>query len=132
MDDIPAKPVTSPPGGRPEAFRGDELLARLGGDRELARAVLAAFLSDVPDRVRDLAAALPDGDAESIMRQAHTIKGAAINFSAPMMAELAEKIEHCARDGQMEEARRQGPDLERAMDDVLRAVEGQGWQRLAA
>ena len=58
----------------------DELLARMGGDRELLREVIAAFLAEVPERLAALRAAADAGDGNTVKRTAHSFKGSITIF----------------------------------------------------
>jgi HPt (histidine-containing phosphotransfer) domain-containing protein len=72
----------------------DFLLSLVGGDRKVAREVLADFLkSDSADR-RALAAALAAANADEIRLHAHRIKGAARSIGAEEYAQSAQAVEH--------------------------------------
>jgi signal transduction histidine kinase/DNA-binding response OmpR family regulator/HPt (histidine-containing phosphotransfer) domain-containing protein len=84
----------APGQGRPtDIFDRGELVARLMGDVELLQLILAGFLEDIPQRIDALQNALAEGDALLVRRQAHTIKGAAANVSAPALGAVAYQLE---------------------------------------
>jgi len=115
-----------------ESFRVDDLLQRLGDDRELAQAVLEAFVADIPAKVHELAGVLDGSDAALVARLAHGVRGAAENFSAPQLAGVAAVIEQRALSGSLEAVRGEGTRLERALLDLLDSIRAQGWERRVA
>ncbi len=78
------------------------LLDRCMGDEELARDVVQLFLENMPQRIRELQAALDVGDAKAANLAAHTIKGMSANTSAEALRSLVEEMEDAARDGNLE------------------------------
>ena len=71
----------------------EELLYRVGGDEELFVEIIQLFLSDCPDRVADINAAVASGDPEHIRLAAHALKGSAGNLSALALVEAAATLE---------------------------------------
>ena len=71
----------------------DELLQRLGGDRELLGDLVRLFLDDAPPRLTALRRAVATGDASIIRAEAHALKGAAANMSAHRLVDAAETLE---------------------------------------
>ena len=136
MDDYVAKPVDpgelaavverqlrrrSRPGGRVErasrAFDRAALLARIGGDEELARAVVATFVSDAAGTLPRIEAAIDAGEADLARRLAHTLKGAAGSAGANCVQEMAAAIEIAAASGDLGSA---APLLTRAVVELHR------------
>ncbi len=64
--------------------------------------VVEAFLGDSPPRLDTLRAGLASGDAESIGRAAHSLKGSSGNFGAMRMQALCADIERLSRAGDLE------------------------------
>ena len=62
-------------------------------DGTFLRELIEIYLQDTPARLADLDAALAQGDANALMRAAHTIKGSSSNFGATKFAHLAQQIE---------------------------------------
>jgi CheY-like chemotaxis protein len=85
-----------------EVFNESEFLERLDNDRELAHDVMDAFLSDTPQQIQLLGDLVNSADAPAIRRQAHGIKGAALNISAPTLSAIAFEMEEMGRDGNLE------------------------------
>jgi HPt (histidine-containing phosphotransfer) domain-containing protein len=96
-------------------------------DKEMARALVAAFLSDVPLRVRKLGELLGQGDASGFLLQAHTIKGAAENMSAPGLRDAAFELEKSGKAGRIEDALAQLPRLETEFARLKEFLEQGGW-----
>jgi HPt (histidine-containing phosphotransfer) domain-containing protein len=88
-------------------FVPDVMLKNLSGHRSIAIAMLESLLTDMPERVEALAAALAAGDLVVGQREAHTIKGLGGNGGAPLLQELALQSENCCREGRLDEARQQ-------------------------
>jgi len=88
-------------------------LRRLDGDRELLAELAQFFLEDSPgllDRVRD---GLRSGDARTVQRAAHSLKGLAANFGAQGAVDAASAVEDCGQSGDLAAAAAALPQLER-------------------
>jgi two-component system sensor histidine kinase/response regulator len=68
-------------------------LKRFGKDKEFFREMLREFLDSLPDLIRPLEKAAERNDAETVQRQAHKIKGTAMNLGAEGVADLARHLE---------------------------------------
>jgi len=77
------------------AFDLDELVDRLGGDREATAEIVQIFLEDTPARIEEILHA----DAATALRAAHTIKGSAGNIVAMPVFEAAAALEQALRAG---------------------------------
>lgn len=73
-----------------------ELLARLGGRRDLLAMLVTMFASDLPQVREEFAAAQAAGDAAAVRRLAHRVVGTLTNLSAPALVELGRDIEEQA------------------------------------
>jgi HPt (histidine-containing phosphotransfer) domain-containing protein len=78
-------------------FNYDELLRRLGGDRELVSDALSLFLTGPQDRFVQMRGALARGDLTNLTKLAHTVRGVALTISAPLLAKLSQDLEAAAR-----------------------------------
>jgi PAS domain S-box-containing protein len=110
-------PAVAAPGGAatagPSVFDRPAFMARLMGDEELARTIIAGFLEDVPKRILALRGYLDCGDAGSAGGQAHAIKGAAANVGGLALSAVASEIEEAGKAGRREELAARWPELER-------------------
>jgi two-component system sensor histidine kinase/response regulator len=92
-------------GGAPSDRRGElltvpsEVLARVGGDRELLAEISRLFVDDAPRHLEKIREALDAQDGESLRRAAHGLKGAAANFDADGVVTAARTLEEIGRSG---------------------------------
>ena len=93
----PAQTATAP-----LAF--DELLQRCMGNREFALKLITKFEIQATKDIEKLGAAIAAGDASSVARVAHSLKGAAANLSAAPVQTLAARLEAQGRTGDLGEA----------------------------
>lgn len=100
-------------------FVPDVMLKNLSGHRSIAVAMLESLLTDIPERVEALAAALAAGDLVVGQREAHTIKGLGGNGGAPLLRELAAQAEDSCREGRLDEARQQFSALRAEAERVI-------------
>jgi len=96
-------------------------------DRELAQTIIDGFLGDVPVQVGRLRDFLSKGDAPSARLQAHTIKGAAANISAPALREAAHEMEELGKTGRLDEALGMMPRLETEFERLKLVLRQNGW-----
>jgi signal transduction histidine kinase/DNA-binding response OmpR family regulator len=76
-----------------------EVLARVGGDRELLAEISRLFVDDAPRHLERIREALDAQDGESLRRAAHGLKGAAANFDAEGVVSAARSLEEIGRTG---------------------------------
>jgi PAS domain S-box-containing protein len=81
-----------------------EALTRCGGDRALLGELVDMFLAEVPRWTSSLEAALAAGDAETLHRGAHSIKGAVATFGAEEARAAALALEVAAREKRLADA----------------------------
>lgn len=74
-------------------FDMEEALARLDGDQELLNSILEMFLSDLPRMIDEIRQPLQTQDAKQVQAASHSLKGAALNCSVPILAHLALELE---------------------------------------
>src|ERR1019366_4719707 len=87
--------------GIPEG--SDQVLARVGGDRELLAEISRLFVDDAPRHLEQISAAIEARDGESLRRAAHGLKGAAANFDADGVVNAARELEDIGRSGKFGE-----------------------------
>jgi signal transduction histidine kinase/CheY-like chemotaxis protein/HPt (histidine-containing phosphotransfer) domain-containing protein len=81
-----------------------EVLARVGGDRELLAEISRLFVDDAPRHLEKIREALDAHDGEALRRAAHGFKGAAANFDAEGVVAAARALEEIGRTGEFGEA----------------------------
>ncbi len=74
-----------------------EVLARVGGDRELLAEISRLFVDDAPRHLEHIRHALDARDGEALRRAAHGLKGAAANFDAEGVVGAARALEEMGR-----------------------------------
>ena len=104
----------------------ERALERLDGDEELYREIIQVFLEDVPQQVEKLKTALKDDEAQAAGRQAHSLKSAAGNIGAEVVRELAYKMEHAGKKGELESLNTLFAELERALEGLSKRIEELG------
>ena len=77
---------------------------RFCGDRELLENMLEEFLDYVPKQLRTLDKAIKKGDAETVDREAHSLKGLAAQLSVKGLADLSLNLELLGQKGNLDEA----------------------------
>jgi len=107
----------------------DRVLAELQtlGTDVLAE-ILDLFLVDVPARLTKLHDAVKTRSCDSVIREAHALKGSALGIGASRLAMLCAAIEHHAREGNIEQATARSSSLDREfaqVRDAMKAVRAQ-------
>ncbi|MCD6384669.1 PAS domain S-box protein [Candidatus Sumerlaeota bacterium] len=88
-----------------KVFDREALLQRVDGDEELLKEILEVFLKDTPARIKSLKDAVSTKDAESIQRDAHSLKGSAGSVGAVALQELAAELERLGKAKELDSAR---------------------------
>jgi len=83
-----------------ESVNTQEVIDRLDGDLEAVEVANAAFCADAGRQLELLLLALEEADLVLLKRQAHSLKGAALNVGAQNLASQAETIENQAGSGE--------------------------------
>ncbi|HTM58103.1 MAG TPA: response regulator, partial [Candidatus Udaeobacter sp.] len=81
-----------------------KLEANLEGDADMMRDIVETYVRDQPQREREMQDALAKGDAPTLARAAHTVKGLLLTLGAASAAEVALRLEILARCGNLVEA----------------------------
>ena len=101
-----------------EILNWTESLERVDGDEEILKEIIQIFVEDAPRQLHGLIKALEEGDADLAQRQAHSLKGSALNVGAELVTKVADAIEKLTRQGELSEARRQLGDLVTELDTL--------------
>jgi signal transduction histidine kinase/CheY-like chemotaxis protein/HPt (histidine-containing phosphotransfer) domain-containing protein len=75
----------------------DGALARVGGDRELLAEITRLFIEDAPRHLDGIERAIASGNSDGLRRAAHGLKGAAANFDAHAVVDVARELEEMGR-----------------------------------
>ena len=106
-----------------DLFNRESLLERLGGDTGLLGEVFELFLEDGPRMVRVVREASERGDASSLERAAHSLKGALLHLSADPVAERV--LEERGRSGSLEGSEGDLRKLEEAFEKLEAVLRSQ-------
>jgi two-component system, sensor histidine kinase and response regulator len=79
-------------------------LAHVGGDFELLKEITGLFLKEIPQLMATLQGAIQSGDAVSLQRAAHKLKGSVGNFAAQPAFDAASTLEVLGMEGRLAEA----------------------------
>jgi HPt (histidine-containing phosphotransfer) domain-containing protein len=99
-----------------------DLLA-IGASPALVQELISLFQEDVPIRMAILRTALAALDARQTLMEAHQLKGALGNLGLVRFADLASRIESCAREGHLGEVPTLVEALPAAYDEALLALQ---------
>jgi HPt (histidine-containing phosphotransfer) domain-containing protein len=91
-------------------------LNHLMGDEEVANEIFPEFLEDVSHKLTAMKEDLVNNDVSSLLRQVHTLKGAAANVCAVAMHKIACQIEVAGHSEGMDKVSSLIPDLERQLE----------------
>jgi len=90
-------------------------LSRVGGDLELLKEIAALFLDEYPRELAEMRKALATGDAPTLERSAHGLKGSVANFGARAAVDAAFQLEQFGKAGKLDQAPPALAELERAL-----------------
>ncbi|MCG8452997.1 MAG: response regulator, partial [Spirochaetales bacterium] len=107
----------------PAVLRYTDLLGEFDGEKDVVAELIDGFCEDVPSRFERAQKAFDDRDAESLHREAHSIKGGAMNLMADEMAEVALRLEKRAKatGSVVDEGLREG--VKTALEELASAFE---------
>jgi two-component system sensor histidine kinase/response regulator len=101
-------------------------LSRMAGKKPLYLAMLRRYASGQGPAGRQIREALDQGDAETALRVAHTLKGVSGNVGATRIQELAGAVEHALAEGQpADEVRMRLVELEVPLGTLVAALQEQ-------
>jgi HPt (histidine-containing phosphotransfer) domain-containing protein len=95
------------------------ILERLDGSQELLTELVQLFLVEAPQLIEAMRKALQQGDMQELGRSAHSMKGAAGNFSAHGTVSAASQLENYAKKGDAESAKATLATLEAIVERLL-------------
>ena len=75
----------------------DRALKEFDGERDFLMELLGNFLEHTQAHVDNITHALTDNEAETVMREAHAIKGGAASLTADELAQIAFELEKMGR-----------------------------------
>ena len=117
----PATTPANPPAT--DIYDAAVLLDTLDGEEELVRTIIDGFLEDIPCQIDTLKAALVQGDAPVVRRQAHTIKGASANVGAEVLRQTAYEVEKAGESGDLGKAASLTPEIDKQFAVLRNAIQ---------
>ena len=116
-----AQPAREPSGDG--VFDRRNVLELASGDFEFLRGLVGIFSESAPRLVERIEKEAAAGNAATLMRAAHQLKGSIGNFSAPAARGVAAAIEERTRAGDLDGATTLVPELRKRVDELVRALE---------
>jgi HPt (histidine-containing phosphotransfer) domain-containing protein len=101
----------------------EALFESVGGDPEFLAELIDTYVADAPVQVASLRAALAAGDAEALIRPAHTLKSSSASLGAAGLAEQCRQLEQAARAGVPDGAANAVEAIAAEVDRVATALE---------
>jgi CheY-like chemotaxis protein/HPt (histidine-containing phosphotransfer) domain-containing protein len=95
------------------------------GDADLLTELVNLFIADVPPQLASLREAMESGDASSVKRVAHTLKGSCGNMGAQRMAAICAKLQDIGASGDLTRAPELLKQLEAEFERVRPALEAE-------
>jgi HPt (histidine-containing phosphotransfer) domain-containing protein len=80
----------------------DRALKEFDGERDFLMELLGSFLEHTQAHVDNITRAMADNEAETVMREAHAIKGGAASLTADELAQIAFELEKMGRSENLE------------------------------
>jgi two-component system sensor histidine kinase/response regulator len=134
LETSPAEPPPVAPDSTPKpaqaqvpSFSPADLLERLSDDRDTAQSIVAGFLDDAPNRLRQLHADVEHSRATEAARQAHTIKGAAATVGADALSAVAGELEQAGLAGDLALLASLSPRLDAEFARLQLTLKETGW-----
>ena len=104
---------------------------RVDGDPDLREELVRTFQEDLPERMRQLRAALERGDLPETARSAHSLRGSLGILGAEQGRILAEQVEAHSAAGHLAEAASICEAFEREVTRINTFFSSPGWKRRA-
>ena len=96
-----AVPVPLPISQDESPMNFQKLLNEFQGDRDFLFEMLGDLFYDIRRQIKVIGNALPEGDAEAVRRELHSIKGGAANICAEPLSGIAHELERMCRSGSL-------------------------------
>ena len=100
----------------------EELLEEIDGDRELLGQMFEIFEPDADRRMEMIREAINAGDAETLMAEAHALKGGVGNFFATPVFETAYRLEIIGQNNETAGAAEVFATLESQLESLKQAI----------
>jgi HPt (histidine-containing phosphotransfer) domain-containing protein len=101
----------------------EDALHRLDHDQDLLREIVLIYVEDSPGMLTTIQRAVEQGDASSLQRAAHSLKGLAATLSARDTANAAYRLEQLGASGNLTEAKPALTALEQRLTELNESVD---------
>ena len=101
------------------AWSADALLARVGGEAEIACELAGLFINECPRMLEAVRNSVAAGSAQEIRRSAHLFKGSVANFTETGAAAAALELEIIGREDRLQDAPAALARLEQELESLL-------------
>lgn len=101
----------------------ERAIAEFEGDKEFLSEVIAGFTKNVSEQIGTIRKALSCGDAETVRKEAHSIKGGAANLTAVDLSRVAFELESKGKSKELNGAGEIVDGLEREFETLRRYVQ---------
>ncbi|MFC1676926.1 ATP-binding protein [Planctomycetota bacterium] len=108
-----------------------ELIKCFDYDQELVKEVTKAWLTDAPGQTTGLLEAIKTGNAKEISLLAHKIKGSAATIRATSLSQRASQLEALARQNDLTDAEAIFADIHRECEKILSFLRRSDWMEIA-
>ena len=109
---VQAKAANPAHAAAPPVFNRTDLMNRVGDDAALARAIIAAFLEDLPGQIEGLRRQVAAGEAQLVKASAHKLRGACATMGGEALSAAAGAIEQAGKAGDLAMVSARIPQLE--------------------
>ena len=104
----------------------NRLLNEFGGDASILAELRDLFMEHVPPQFAAIEDAVAAGDADTLSKEAHSLKGACSTYGAPRLSLICKSAELAARAGDVEIVRRHMDQLREEYEKVVEAISSVG------
>ena len=101
------------------AWSADALLARVGGEADIARELVGLFINECPRMLEAIRNSVASGSAQEIRRSAHLLKGSVANFTETGATTAALALEIIGREERLQDAPGALARLEQELEALL-------------
>ncbi|QDT13899.1 Hpt domain-containing protein [Planctomycetes bacterium K23_9] len=101
----------------------NEACEMFGGDRQLLRSIVEAFLMETPGMMKTIDGSLESGDAKAIVRAAHTMKSNFSNLCLHETAKQCRDVEDFAKQNNLTEIKSSLDALQVRLQTIVKQLE---------
>jgi HPt (histidine-containing phosphotransfer) domain-containing protein len=100
----------------------NRLMSEFGGDEEILAELRDLFLDHAPPLYEAMVAAVDAGDSDSLVKDAHSFKGACATYGAPRLAHVCKMFEAWAKENDLDTIRANRHHLDNEYRAVFEAI----------